>query len=51
MNNTYGENNHYMEHIISLQSFLKNNKIDYIMFNSLWDMFSDGKSPYQRNDY
>ena len=47
LNNTYAENNHYMEHIISLQSFLKNNKIDYIMFNSLWDMFSDGKSPYQ----
>ena len=47
LNNTYAENNDYMEHIISLQSFLKNNKIDYIMFNSLWDMFSDGKSPYQ----
>ena len=47
LNNTYAENNNYMEHIINLQSFLKNNKIDYIMFNSLWDMFSDGKSPYQ----
>lgn len=47
LNNTYAENNHYMEHIINLQSFLISNKIDYIMFNSLWDMFSDGKSPYQ----
>ena len=47
LNNTYAENNHYMEHIINLQSFFISNKIDYIMFNSLWDMFSDGKSPYQ----
>ena len=42
LNNSFAENNHYMEHIISTQSFMKYNKIPYIMFNSLWDMFSKG---------
>ena len=47
LNSSFSENSHYMEHIISTQSFMELNKIPYIMFNSLWDMFSDGKSPYQ----
>ena len=42
LNSSFAENSHYMEHIISTQSFMELNKISYIMFNSLWDMFSKG---------
>lgn len=47
LNNTYAENNNYMEHIINLQSFFRVHKIDYVMYNSLWNIFSEGDSPYQ----
>ena len=47
LNSSFAENSHYIEHIISTQSFMELNKIPYIMFNSLWDMFSDGKNSYQ----
>ena len=42
LNSSFAENSHYIEHIISTQSFMELNKIPYIMFNSLWDMFSKG---------
>jgi len=42
LNSSFAENSHYIEHIISTQSFMELNRIPYIMFNSLWDMFSDG---------
>ena len=48
LNSSFSENSHYMEHIISTQSFMELNKIPYIMFNSLWDMFSKG-GMYQTN--
>ena len=48
--NTYSMTNHYIEQIISVQSFLKSNSIPYIMFNSLWGIKQEGALNFDRDE-